>query len=205
MTKKTAAIGFAVFGGYFVYRYYQTLNDADGDLIADAGSTLGTVKEWAMQTEIPFPCIDPKSKRDYKPDIKAAARLTGVPALLLAALIRQESGFYALVKNTSSGAMGLGQFMPATAAEWFGATWQNGVFDPDRAIPMTARYLAWLYRRHGTWRRAVAAYNWGTGNVGREGAPIPNTSPTKYYPTRPAETRDYVRIVYDTWAASLPA
>lgn len=147
-----------------------------------------------MQTDIPFPCVDPQTKRDYKPDIQYAARMTGVPALLLAALIRQESGFKASIRNTSSGAMGLGQFMPATAAEWFGPTWKNDVYDPDRAIMMTARYLAWLYRRHGTWRFSVAAYNWGTGNVAKKGLAA-----------MPAETRNYVRVVYDAWAVQLPA
>lgn len=194
MDKKTAGLALAVFGGYFAYRYFQAGEDAEFDITTDAGSTLSTLKEWAVQTDIPFDCIDPATKRDYKPDIKAAARLTGVPALLLAALIRQESGFKAAVRNGSSGAMGLGQFMPDTAAEWFGATWRNGVYDPDRAIPMTARYLMWLYRRHGTWRLAVGAYNWGTGNIARKGLAL-----------APKETRDYVRIVYDTWSTSLPA
>lgn len=177
---------------YFLYRYL-TLPD-NVTLADDASSTMFTIREWAMPTDIPFPCIDPQTKRDYKPDIQYAARMTGVPALLLAALIRQESGFKASIRNTSSGAMGLGQFMPATAAEWFGATWQNGVYDPDRAIMMTARYLAWLYRRHGTWRFAVAAYNWGTGNVAKKGLAA-----------MPAETRNYVRVVYDAWASQLPA
>jgi membrane-bound lytic murein transglycosylase B len=179
--------------GYLFYRYSST-DIGDAALIDDVVSTMQTVKEWAVQTDIPFGCVDPQTKRDYKDDIKSAARLSGVPALLLASLIRQESGFKATVRNTNSGAMGLGQFMPATAAEWFGATWQNGVYDPDRAIPMTARYLAWLYRRHGTWRLAVGAYNWGTGNIAKKGLAL-----------APKETRDYVRIVYDTWASSLPA
>ena len=147
-----------------------------------------------MQTDIPFSCVDPQTGKDYREQIKYAARMTGVPALLLAALIRQESGFKATVRNTSSGAMGLGQFMPATAAEYFGDDWASGVYDPDRAIYQTARYLAWLYRRHGTWRFAVGAYNWGTGNVSKKGLAL-----------APKETRDYVRIVYDTWSAQLPA
>lgn len=177
---------------YFLYRYLtlpETVTLAD-----DASSTAFTIGEWLMPTDIPFACVDPKTKQDYKPQIQYAAKLTGVPALLLAALIRQESKFDHTVVNRSSGAMGLGQFMPATAKEWFGATWQAGVFDPDRAIVMSARYLAWLYRRHGTWRNAVAAYNWGTGNVA-----------TKGLAKAPTETREYVRIVYDAWAGRLPA
>lgn len=182
-----------VLGGYVVYRHVSTSGDSNANLSSDLTSTFFTIKEWAVQSDIPFNCIDPVTKRDYKTDIQNAARLTGVPALLLAALIRQESGFKATARNTASGAMGLGQFMPPTAREWFGTTWQNGVYDPDRAIPMTARYLAWLYRRHGTWRLAVAAYNWGTGNVAKLGLA-----------KAPKETRDYVRIVFDTWKTTLP-
>lgn len=191
MRDKTAW-GLLVVSGYLFYRYSVT--DSGTPLIDDLSSTAETVGEWMNQSDIPFPCVDPQTGRDYKTDIQAAARLTGTPALLLAALIRQESRFKATNRNTSSGAMGLGQFMPDTAAEWFGATWAAGVYDPDRAITMTARYLMWLYRRHGTWRLAVGAYNWGTGNVAKKGLAL-----------APQETRDYVRIVYDTWAASLPA
>ena len=179
--------------GYLFYRYSST-DVGDASLVEDVTSTLETVKEWAMPSDIPFACVDPQTRRDYKPDIQSTARLTGVPALLLASLIRQESQFKATVVNTRSGARGLGQFMPITAAEWFGPTWENGVVDPDRAIPMTARYLRWLYTRHGTWRLAVGAYNWGTGNVAKKGLAL-----------APQETRDYVRIVYDTWAGQLPA
>lgn len=191
---KPAAYIIGGISAYMVYRYFQTSGDADFSIGADLSSTLQTFGEYVNPTQIPFSCVDPKTGRDYKSDIQAAARLTGVPALLLASLIRQESAFNSRARNSSSGAMGLGQFMPATAAEWFGATWQNGVYDPDRAIPMTARYLAWLYRRHGTWRVAVAAYNWGTGNLAKYGLA-----------GMPAETRHYVSVVYDRWSKSLPA
>lgn len=191
MNKKHALIVGAV-GGYLVYRYFNS--SVDVSITDDLSSTFQTIGAWAMPADIPFPCIDPKTGQDYRQIIQTAARSTGVPALLLAALIRQESGFDCRIVNRSSGAMGLGQFMPATAAEWFGADWQTAVYVPGRAIPTTAKYLAWLYRRHGMWRPTVAAYNWGTGNVQKNGLG-----------NMPKETRDYVRIIYDTWAASLPA
>jgi len=181
-----------IIGGYLVWRYYN-IAGTEITLSDDIGSTVSSLSQWIMPTDIPFSCRNPKTGEDYAPNIYYSARLTGVPPLLLAALIRQESGFNPSIVNKSSGAMGLGQFMPATAREWFGADWQSGVFNPERAIHQTARYLAWLYRRHGTWRLAVSAYNWGTGNVSRNGLA-----------SAPRETRDYVRIVYDTWAAQLP-
>lgn len=178
--------------GYLFYRYSQ--NPEGVTLLDDVSSTLQTAAEMVNQTDIPFPCKNPATGDDYAPQIKYSARMTGVPALLLAALIRQESAFKPRALNSSSGAMGLGQFMPATAKEWFGADWATAVYNPERAIHTTARYLAWLYRRHGTWRLAVAAYNWGTGHLASKG--IANM---------PAETRNYVAVVYDKWAASLPA
>jgi len=192
MTNKTPL--YFILGGcaYLFYRYYT--NPDDVNLFDDVSSTVQTIGEYVNQTKIPFSCIDPETGRDYTEAIQSAARSTGTPALLIAALIRQESGFKASIRNRSSGAMGLGQFMPDTAAEWFGSDWAVAVYKPDRAIPNVAKYLRWLYRRHGTWRMAVAAYNWGPGNLAAKGLAL-----------APQETRDYVRIVYDTWSNSLPA
>ena len=180
--------------GGFTYLFYRYWQNPDGSLVDDVSSTAQTIGEYMSPSDIPFPCIDPETGRDYAEAIKSAAKVTGTPALLIASLIRQESRFRASVRNTRSGAMGIGQFMPDTAAEYFGGDWSVAVYKPDRAIPNTARYLMWLYRRHGTWRLAVAAYNWGTGNVARKGLAL-----------APQETRDYVRIVYDTFSATLPA
>ena len=189
---KTPALIMLVGFSYLFYRFYT--NPADVSLLDDLSSTAQTIGDYMSPSDIPFPCVDPETGRDYTEAIKNAARASGTPALLIASLIRQESKFKASVRNSRSGAMGLGQFMPDTAAEYFGSDWAVAVYKPDRAIPQTARYLMWLYRRHGTWRLAVAAYNWGTGNVATKGLAL-----------APAETRDYVRIVYDTFSTTLPA
>jgi soluble lytic murein transglycosylase-like protein len=63
--------------------------------------------------------------------------------------------------------MGIAQFMPATAIDELGS--QNAALDPDQVIPGAAHYLAKLYSRTGTWAGALAAYNWGIGNVLRKG------------------------------------
>lgn len=182
----------ALVGGYITYRLLNA--QAEVDLLTDLTSTAQNIGQAIMPTDIPFECRDPQTGVDYKPLIYQHARANLVPPLLLAALIRQESAFKATVVNRSSGAMGLGQFMPATAAEWFGSDWQTAVYIPDRAISTTAKYLAWLYRRHSAWRFAVAAYNWGTGNVKKYGLA-----------SMPSETRNYVAVIYDRWSDSLPA
>jgi soluble lytic murein transglycosylase-like protein len=66
--------------------------------------------------------------------------------------------------------------MPATARDM-------GI-DPlnwAQAIPAAGRYLARLYRSLGTWTKALAAYNWGIGNVQRQGLTRAPTETTNYY------------------------
>ena len=38
-------------------------------------------------------------------------------------------------------------------------------FDPDQNCGIGRAYLAQLYRRYGDWPDAIAAYNWGIGNL----------------------------------------
>jgi soluble lytic murein transglycosylase-like protein len=115
--------------------------------------------------------------------IDNAAADRGVPADLLARVLWQESRFRPDIINgttrSSAGAVGIAQFMPATADDL-------GIdpLDPAQAIDGAARYLAQLHRMFGNWREALAAYNWGMGNVSRRG--IANA---------PAETREYVASI----------
>ena len=74
--------------------------------------------------------------------------------------------------------------MPATAVEWLGS--EVAALDPVLAIPGAARYLRWLINKFdGNIEKAVAAYNWGIGNVQRKGLE-----------KAPAETVAYVQAVY---------
>lgn len=116
----------------------------------------------------------------YLPAIDAAERINGIPANLLARLLYQESRFREDIisgaTSSPAGALGIAQFMPATAREM-------GIdpLDPFQAIPAAGRYLAQLYRRFGNWSDALAAYNWGQGNLSRKG-----------FAAAPQETRNYV-------------
>lgn len=105
----------------------------------------------------------------YDDLISSSAAQYGIPAQVLYKLLYQESRFRPdiISGKTKSpvGALGIAQFMPATAAEL-------GIdpLDPAQAIPGAARYLAQLRSSlGGDLTKAVAAYNWGIGNVKRKG------------------------------------
>lgn len=124
----------------------------------------------------------------YDTLILASAAKAGVNPGLLYRLLNQESRFRDDIidgrTRSKSGAMGIAQFMPATAIEWLGTT--KNALDPNKAIPGAARYLAWLIRQFdGNIEMAVAAYNWGIGNVKRKGMS-----------KAPTETLTYVQTVF---------
>lgn len=117
----------------------------------------------------------------YDALIESSASDYGIPPGVLYRLLRQESRFRPdiIEGRTVSpvGALGIAQFMPATAEEL-------GIdpLDPNQAIPAAARYLSRLRDSlGGDLTAAVAAYNWGIGNVKRRG--LKNA---------PSETRNYV-------------
>jgi soluble lytic murein transglycosylase-like protein len=122
----------------------------------------------------------PARGEPYAPMIAAAEGANGIQRNLLARLLYQESRFRPDIisgeTRSSAGALGIAQFMPATAAQ-FGID----PLDPGQAIGAAGKYLAQLYAKFGDWSLALAAYNWGPGNVSRSGLD-----------GAPAETRDYV-------------
>ncbi|EIO8739064.1 transglycosylase SLT domain-containing protein [Salmonella enterica] len=102
-----------------------------------------------------------------------------LPTGLLRSVAITESGGNQFAVSRA-GAMGLFQFMPQTAKE-FGLR-GNDAFDPEKAADAAARKLGGLMRFfHGDLARALAAYNWGEGNVQRKGLAA-----------APEETRNYV-------------
>lgn len=97
--------------------------------------------------------------------VREAARSEGVPVSFALAIARAESGFRSH-SISSTGAMGVMQLMPSTAA-------RHGVidpFDPEDNARGAARYLHALWDRYrGDKRRVAAAYNAGEGLVPRRG------------------------------------
>ena len=122
----------------------------------------------------------------YDDLITASALQYGIPAGVLYKLLYQESHFREdiITGKTRSrvGALGIAQFMPATALEEMGSV--DAAMDPAKAIPAAARYLSKLIAAAGSIEGGVAAYNWGIGNVKRKG--LTNA---------PVETQNYVLAI----------
>ena len=108
--------------------------------------------------------------------IEQAAAQYNLPVDVFTRLIGRESNFNQSAVSPA-GAIGLGQLMPGTAAGL-------GVdpHDPAQNIQGAGMYLRQMLNQFGgDWDKALAAYNWGPGNVSRLGLG-----------QAPQETRNYV-------------
>ena len=106
-----------------------------------------------------------------------------------------ESAFVTHAKSSAK-AVGLWQFMPATGKD-FQLT-QNVFRDERRDVLQSTDaaldYLQRLHNQFGSWELALAAYNWGAGNVAKaQKRNLAAGLPTDYESlTMPKETRMYV-------------
>ncbi|MDQ2088496.1 lytic transglycosylase domain-containing protein [Marimonas arenosa] len=120
-----------------------------------------------------------KYRGPYLSMAKAAAARHGVPSDLFLRLVHQESGWRATAKS-HKGAIGLAQLMPGTAR-----TLGVNPHDPYENLDGGARYLKQQYRKFGSWRLALAAYNAGPKAVEKYGGVPPYK-----------ETRNYVKVIW---------
>ena len=130
----------------------------------------------------------------YRVLIQQVLKEEGVPQDLIYLAVA-ESGFQLQVVNPKSGAGGMWQFMPFQGA--YGLQ-RNGYFDerfdPEKSSRAYARYIKTLYRQFGDWYLAMAAYDWGPGNVQRA---VMRTGYADFWQlyrrnALPKETKDYV-------------
>lgn len=106
-----------------------------------------------------------------------------------------ESAFVATA-NSPVGASGLWQFMPATGRQYGleQTWWYDGRRDVLESTRAALDYLQNLYTMFGDWRLALAAYNWGEGNLSRAIAKVRARGEVESYENiqMPKETRNYV-------------
>ena len=125
------------------------------------------------------------------PDLKRAFQAEGVPAALVWQA-EAESTFNPAARSPA-GAVGLYQFMPATAQQ-FGLNLkpQDERLDAVKNARAAAKYLKMLHGRFGNWPLAFAAYNCGQGRVASVLSKTGGRTFDDIHDKLPAETRMYV-------------
>ena len=125
------------------------------------------------------------------PDLKRAFQAEGVPAALVWQA-EAESTFNPSARSPA-GAVGLYQFMPATAQQ-FGLSLkpQDERLDALKNARAAAKYLKLLHRRFGNWPLAFAAYNCGQGRVAGVLSKTGGRTFDDIHDKLPAETQMYV-------------
>ncbi len=108
-----------------------------------------------------------------------------------------ESGFQPQAVNGRSGAGGMWQFMPSGPYGLAHNGWYDERFDPEKSTHAYARYMKELYAQLGDWYLAMAAYDWGPGNVQRA---VQRTGYADFWElyrrnVLPQETKNYVPII----------
>ncbi len=124
------------------------------------------------------------------PTIRQVLQEEGMPEdLIFLAMI--ESGFR-ISATSRAKAKGPWQFIPGTATLFDLRVdyWMDERLDLERATRAACRFLRRLYDRYDDWYMAMAAYNWGPGNIDRA---IKRGAKDYWDISRmPSETRNYV-------------
>ncbi len=138
--------------------------------------------------------------RPYRSSVAEAARLTRLDAPLIYAVMRQES-LYRADAASPSGALGLMQLVPGTAART-AADWERprpsraDLFDAATSVELGAAHLRDLVERFGReLPPALAAYNAGPAAVDRWLPEAPRETDVWIENIPYNETRTYVRRV----------
>ena len=133
----------------------------------------------------------------YRNMIQRVMAEEGVPQDLIYLAVA-ESSFNprAIGPKTRSGgrAGGMWQFMPVGDYGLERNTFVDERFDPEKSTRAYARYMKFLYGQLGDWYLAMAAYDWGAGNVQRA---VQKTGYADFWElykrnNLPGETKNYV-------------
>jgi membrane-bound lytic murein transglycosylase D len=129
----------------------------------------------------------------YRAMIQRVMSEEGVPQDLIYLAVA-ESGFQPRALNARSHAGGMWQFMPHGEYGLTRNIYMDERFDPEKSTRAYARYMKYLYDQLGDWYLAMAAYDWGAGNVQRA---VEKTGYADFWElykrnNLPAETKNYV-------------
>lgn len=98
--------------------------------------------------------------------------------------MQQESGLNPYVQDSSAGARGIAQLMPMHWAD-------VDPTDPVASLHYAANMMASYMGTYGDPAKALAAYNWGPGNVNS----VNYLSGDSFYSVLPSETRSYLSTI----------
>ena len=121
--------------------------------------------------------------------LSAVSQKYGIPQHMLYSVWAQESRKGNMKKSSPAGAKGHFQFMPGTAKAYgiSGREW-----DFDASSDAAARYFQWLLKHYnGDHNKALAAYNWGNGNLDKAIKRYGND----WLSHAPKETQGYVNSI----------
>ncbi len=129
----------------------------------------------------------------YKGMIERVMAEEGVPHDLIYLAVA-ESSFQPRAVNAKSRAGGMWQFMPYGDYGLTRNSYMDERFDPEKSTRAYARYMKFLYSQLGDWYLAMAAYDWGAGNVQRA---VQKTGYADFWElykrnNLPGETKNYV-------------
>ncbi len=129
----------------------------------------------------------------YRAMIQRVLAEEGVPQDLIYLAVA-ESGFQPRAIDRRSDAGGMWQFMPHGNYGLERNAYVDERFDPEKSTRAYARYMKFLYDQLGDWYLAMAAYDWGAGNVQRA---VEKTGYADFWElykrhNLPGETQNYV-------------
>lgn len=119
----------------------------------------------------------------YAPLVAEMENKHGIPASLFMRLLDRESAFNPRARS-KAGAVGIAQLMPIHRKK-------VNPLDPKASITYATKYLGDHFKRFGSWEKALAAYNWGQGNLSE----AINKYGDEWIKYAPKETREYVEAL----------
>lgn len=189
--RRLIIIGAGVGVALIAYRYLaqtegeSTSSDAAPDALSGLSDALDSVGQFiavGVSEVTPYQiAIALPKNQDYVDTIRQVENQKGIPPDLMVRLAYQECRFRADIIEgrtvSSAGAKGMWQLMPIH--------WKFvDPLDWRAAAVYAAGELLRLNRRFNSWQMALAAYNWGEGNLSKFGLA-----------QAPKETRDYYQQI----------
>lgn len=199
--------GYEDYGDWLLQRLDELEGAEQATTQPKQGATLPT-RPGAPAPLIPAPILQPvphyelwlKRVRGRPVPARAAELMPRLQEIFIAEGMPPELAWLAEAESSLNpnarspvGAMGLFQFMPATArALGLDTMLPDDRTHPEKSARAAARYLRALHGKFGNWALALAAYNAGEGRVRRTLAAQKATTYTAIAEALPAETRMYV-------------